>query len=71
MCYTISLCPETLASHTHPHFALFWPLLELDPLLIKPLDSSFEVINSYADMTETSSRFIIPRCVALELGIGF
>ena len=71
MCYTISLCPETLASHTHPHFTLLGPLLELDALLVKPLDGSFEVINSYANVTETSSRFIIPRCVALEFGIGF
>ena len=65
------LMHKTLSRHTHPHLALLWPLLELYTLLVKPLDGSFEVINSYANVTETSSRLIISRCIALELGIGF
>ena len=66
MCYTISLCPETLASHTHPHLALLWPLLELDTLLVESLDGSFEVVNSYANMSEAFSDIVISGSVSLK-----
>jgi hypothetical protein len=62
---------STTIISTHPHLTLLGPLLELDTLLVKPLDGSFEVIDSYANMTETSSNVIISRCISLEFRVGF
>jgi len=51
---------------THPHLTLLGPLLELDSLLVEPLDSSFEVIDSNTNMSETFSNIVVSRSVSLE-----
>jgi len=58
--------PPCTEIKTHPHFALLGPLLELDSLLVESLDGSFEVIDSYANMSETLSNIIVSRSVTLE-----
>jgi len=51
---------------THPHLTLLRPLLELDTLFVEPLDSSFKVIDGYANMSETFSNIIVSGSVSLE-----
>jgi hypothetical protein len=54
------------AAGTHPHLTLLGPLLELDSLLVEPLDGSFEVIDSHTNMPETFSDIIVSGSVSLE-----
>jgi hypothetical protein len=65
MCYHQLFCQHAKIK-THPHLTLLGPLLELDSLLIEPLDGSFEVIDSHANMSETFSNIIISGSVSLE-----
>ena len=65
MCYHQYLS-QCVRFKTHPHLTLLGPLLELDSLLVEPLDCSFEVIDSYANMSETFSNIIVSGSVSLE-----
>ena len=65
MCYYQHL-PQYNRIKTHPHLTLLGPLLELDSLLVESLNGSFEVIDSYANMSETFSNIVVSGSVSLE-----
>lgn len=61
----------TQYTNTHPHLTVLWPLLEPDTLLIESLDCRFEVVDSYADMSESLPGLVIARSIAFEAIIFF
>jgi hypothetical protein len=67
----LSVLSQQVKVKTHPHLALLGPLLELDTLLIEPLDGSFEVVNSHANMSEPFSNIIVSGSVSLEAVVLF